>query len=101
MQEERFKLKTSPGVFGIMPQRTVGKRNIALIVLNNRVIEIDPFIKVELDAKTALWTIRTKKHGVFKVEETKTRYRYGKTNIYVVAVKTTPRQQSVEVQITN
>lgn len=91
MQEERFKLRSSMPAFGIVPQRTMSKRNIALIILNNRVIELDPFVKVELDPVSALWIVKTKKHGDFRVEETKTRYRYGKTNIYVVAVKTTPK----------
>ena len=75
--------------------RTFGKANIGLIIVNNRVVELDPTIKVKIDANTGMNDIETKHHGTFKVQETKTRYRYGKTNIYIMAVRTAAKVPTI------
>ena len=72
---------------------------MAIIVTNNRMLELDAKIKVDINENSGLWEIQTSTHGTFRIEETKTRYRYGKTNIYFLAVKTAkaPLQQEVTV----
>lgn len=96
LSERNFRLKPSLPIFGMMPQRTIGKRDIGIIVTNNRVLELDPKIKVDINENSGLWEVQTEKHGTFKIEETKTRYRYGKTNLYFLAVKTTKAPTVVE-----
>lgn len=99
LSERNFRLKPSLPIFGMMPQRTIGKRDLAIVVTNNRVLELDAKIKVDINENSGLWEIQTSTHGTFRIEETKTRYRYGKTNIYFLAVKTAkaPLQQEVTV----
>jgi hypothetical protein len=102
LSERNFRLKPSLPIFGMMPQRTIGKRDIGVIVTNNRMLELDPKIKVDINEETGILEIQTEKHGIFEIQETKTRYRYGKTNIYFLAVKTAkaPKQEQ-EVAVSN
>ena len=98
LAEPRFKLRASLPVLGFLPMnRTMGKQNLGLIIVNNRVIELDPTIKVELHPETGISHIKTKQHGDFKVMETDTRYRYGKQNIYLMAVSTKGRMPKMEI----
>lgn len=71
-------------------QRTAISPHIALIVIDNRLLEVDAGIKVrvEMEGKKAITYIESKQYGRFKVADPKTIYRYGKTRVYVVAVQT-------------
>lgn len=90
--DDKFKLKESKLVHNIMPlQTTTGKKNIALVIINNSRIEVDPTVKVEMNYNEGIYELKTKKYGTFKIREAKTRYKYGRQNIFIVMVDTTKK----------
>lgn len=89
LADEKFKLPTSPPVRNIMPlQRTTAKKNIALIILNDSRIIPDASAKVEMDYNKGFYVLKTKDYGDFDIIEAKTRYKYGRQNIFVAMVET-------------
>ena len=86
--QEKFRLKASMGVPPVFMGRTSRKSTIALVVINDRIIEVDPFAKVEMNAETGDMELVTKHFGVFKIREARTRYKYGKQAVYFVMVHT-------------
>lgn len=89
MTDEKFKLPESQPVRNFMLlQGTTSKKNIALIILNNSRIEVDPNVKVEMDYSKGYYVLHTKDYGDFDIIEAKTRYKYGRQNIFMVMVDT-------------
>jgi hypothetical protein len=87
--DEKFKLPISPVMHNFLPiQKTTGKKNIALIILNNSRIEVDANAKVEMDYDKGYYVLKTKDYGDFDIIEAKTRYKYGRQNIFIVMVET-------------
>jgi hypothetical protein len=86
--DARFTIRSSMPAYGIMPQRTMFKRNIGVAVINNRLIKLDPKVTVALDRNTGLWNVKSSIYGDFEIQDAKTRYRYGKTNLYTMMVET-------------
>src|SRR5581483_2862566 len=85
----------SPSVKNIFPiQKTTGKKNIALIVVNNSRIEIDASARVEMDYDKGYYVLHTKDYGDFDIIEAKTRYKYGRQNIFMVMVDTGKTQHT-------
>lgn len=97
--QEKFRLKTSLSVPPDIVGRTMKKPSVALVVINNRVIEIDPDAKVKMNEDTGEQELHTKHYGIFKIKEARTRYKYGKQAIYFVMVKT--KKPKVTAQIEN
>ena len=96
----KFRIKESRVAHELIPQkRTWGKKNVALVVINNRLLDLVPVDAMQ-DEETGLMIIKDRfaQYGTFVVEETKTRYRHGKTNIFIVAVKTIRRPKDVPVE---
>lgn len=90
--DDKFKLKESKQVHNIMMlQSTTGKKNLALIIINNSRIEVDPSVKVEMNYDKGIYELKTKKFGTFEIKEAKTRYKYGRQNIFIVMVDTTKK----------
>lgn len=103
--EEKFKVRHSLGAPALVKEQFLGKRNVGIVVINNQSLDIDSDIKTEIDENTGFTNIMTKKYGTFRVEETKTRYRIGKSNVYYMAVKTAmPKNNQIiieEAKVTN
>lgn len=90
-QEMRFRDQSSPGLMSIMPQNTMNKRNLALVVINNRILDMVP-VTTRQDEKSGKMLVMHEKYGNHVVKETKTRYRHGKTNIFIIGVKTVEKK---------
>lgn len=90
--DDKFKLKESKLLHNYMPlQPTTGKKNLAIIIINNSRIEVDPSVKVEMNYDKGIYELKTKKYGIFEIREAKTRYKYGRQNIFIVMVDTTKK----------
>jgi len=90
-ENSAFKMKASGKKYPFwIWQRTVISPHIALVIIDNRILEVDASIKVkvEIEKGKAVTYIDSKKYGRFKVADPKTIYRYGKTRVYVVSVQT-------------
>lgn len=87
LAEERFRLKPSLPIVGFMPQPSMLKRNIAIVV-NGRQLELDTKVKVEYDHAQNCNVVSTSEHGKFAIQDNETIYRNGKTRMYFVGVKT-------------
>lgn len=85
----KYRAKGSMKAFGIFSMEMNRKDHIALVIINNRLLDAVP-AKLELDIESGKYSLVTKKYGKFRVSDTKTRYKYGKSNIYVVSVRTIP-----------
>lgn len=89
LADEKFKLPTSPQVRNFMPlQKTMAKKNVALIILNDSRIIVDSSVSVEMDYNKGFFVLKTKEYGDFDIIEAKTRYKYGRQNIFVAMVET-------------
>jgi len=99
--DEKFKMPQSKPVKGFMSYfgATAGKKNIALIVINNSRLDIDPKVKIEMNYQKGYYELLTKKYGSFDIKEAKTRYKFGRQNIFVVMVDTSDRQPEQELEI--
>lgn len=87
--DDKYKLVESPTVRNILAmQKTALKKNIALIIINNSRIVVDPSISVEMDYRKGYYVLQTADYGNFDIIEAKTRYKYGKQNIFVCMVWT-------------
>lgn len=86
--QEKHRLTVSRQVAPELIGRTARKPSIALVVINNRVIEVDSSAKVKQNEDTGDQELITKNFGTFKIREARTRYKYGKQAIYFVMVKT-------------
>lgn len=87
----RFRLKMSRKTIGMFSMSLYRKDHIALVVINNRMLDVVP-AKLELDASANQYYVWTKKYGKVEINESKTRYKYGKSNVYIVSVKTVSAQ---------
>jgi len=91
IQEKPYRMKTSyaPNMGFNISLKAAGKRNIAMIVINDAIIEPDFNATVEINEDTGIQELHTSKFGTFQIREAKTRYRYGKKqNVYFVMVRT-------------
>jgi len=88
-------------------QKTIYAPQIALVVIDNRLLDVDTSTSVKLELepdektgklKTVTYLYSKKYKMKWKVADTKTIYRYRKTRVYVVAVKTEPVKQSEPAQ---
>lgn len=85
----KWRAKGSMKAFGIFSTDLYRKDHVALVIINNKSLDAVP-AKLDLDIQTGKYWIVTKKYGKFEYKDAKTRYRYGKSNIFLVSVKTTP-----------
>lgn len=88
--DTKYKMKESKRVTGALSYfgPTAGKKNIALIVINNSRIEVDTKVKVEMNYEKGFYELATRKYGIFEIREAKTRYKFGRQNVFVVMVDT-------------
>lgn len=100
LAEERFRLKPSLPIVGFMPQPSMLKRNIAIVV-NGRQLELDTKVKVEYNHDKNCNVVSTSEHGKFAIQDNETIYRNGKTRMYFVGVKTKHVEKPLEVAQTN
>lgn len=90
IQEKPYRMKAShaPNMGFNISLKAAGKRNIALVVINDAMIEPDFNATIEINDE-GIQVLKTKHFGDFKIKEAKTRYKYGKKqNVYFVMVRT-------------
>lgn len=91
--EQKYKLKESKRVGGGLSvfSKTQGKKNIALIVINNSRLDIEP-AKTQMNYDKGHYELITKRYDTFDIKEANTRYSFGsgigRQNIFLVMVET-------------
>lgn len=108
MESSAFKMKKSGKKYPFWPfQMTVATNHIALVIVDNRILDVDAGIKVniELEGKNVIHYVTSKKYGKFKIADNKTIYRFAKTRVYILAVRTAPiikpEQEAEPLEVTN
>lgn len=89
IEKTSFKIKKSTQVLPWIPQSGMGKRDMAIVIIDDRAFDIVSAV-VEYDVEGGTVWINCGKYGRFQFSDTKTRYRYGGvngTNLYIVAVQ--------------
>lgn len=84
-----FKLADSRQLKGFIPQKALFWRNVAIVIINDRYLDVVPVQVVNdiIDDQPVQYIINDT-YGEFEVKDARTRYRKAKTNVYLVAVKT-------------
>lgn len=93
----RFRVAKSHSIIPFIPQDTLGKRNIAIVVVNDTMLDfvlVDP----QVDPHKRIRYFDAGKYGRFYIRENRTRYRFKKTNVFVVAVTTDVPETVLPVQ---
>jgi len=87
--DDKFKLPESPLVRNyLLLQSTTNKQNIAFVIINNTIIEIDAQAKLIMNPEKGHYELITRKYGVFQNIDPQTRYMYGRQRIFIVMVNT-------------
>lgn len=83
LTEQKFKLWPSLPVFAInMFQKTKMKKYLALIVRDNRVVELDLDITIRKELNTGKFIIHSKEYNDFELKSQRAVYRHGKTRVF-------------------
>ncbi len=85
--KERFRIRKSYGIVPFIPQDTIGKRNVAIVVINDTMLDI-MIVEPEVDPIKKIRYFEAGRYGKFYIRENRTRYRFKKTNVYIVGVTT-------------
>lgn len=94
LTDEKFKLPESREVTGAASffSPAAGKRAIALVCINNAMIDFDVKVKVQMNNEKGHYELTTKKYDNFNIKESKARYRHGKQSIYTVLIDTKTKE---------
>ena len=91
LESSRYHMKKSTNVQPWwMWQKSAFAQNIGLFIIDNRILDDDPSIKVKtiIQDDKVISGVISKKYGGFYIRDPKTTYYYGKTRVYVMSVST-------------
>lgn len=86
LTEQKFQLWNSLPIMGMFPNATMGKKQIALIVTDNRHIELDANIELKRDLATGKAFVHSKEYNDFEIQSPRAVYRHGRMRIYILMV---------------
>jgi hypothetical protein len=96
LTDEKYKIKPSKPVSGAASfmSKAAGKKHIGIICINNARIDFDPFVKLVMNDIKGHYELITKKYGTFSHKDAKSRYKFGRQNVFAVMVRSIPKSKA-------
>ena len=86
--KKNFRLGQSMGMLAYIPQKALFWRTVAVVSINNSKLDVvKAELRQEANGENPRTFIDTEEYGSFEVRDARNRLRRGKTNVFVVAVR--------------